>query len=203
MQSLCCNEIDFIRRAAAVQPHLMWFLGAGASRTAGMPTATDIIWDLKRRYYCLHENQDLKVHNVNNQTVRAKIQSYMASRGFPPAGSPDEYAFYFALTFGDHLAEQQCYIADALQPDRIALNVGHRALAAMLDAGLARVVFSSNFDEVVERAYRELSRDTITKRITNPDDSSQYVDVEVINAIEHSGINGERAKTRYKDSDEE
>ncbi len=66
--------------------------GAGASRTAGMPTATDIIWDLKRRYYCLHENQDLQAHNVNNQIIRAKIQDYMASRGFPPLGSPDEYS---------------------------------------------------------------------------------------------------------------
>jgi hypothetical protein len=29
-----------------------WFPGAGASRTAGLPTATDIIQDLKRRSYC-------------------------------------------------------------------------------------------------------------------------------------------------------
>ncbi len=80
MQELCCNETEFVRRAAAVLPRLMWFLGASASRTAGMPTATDIIWDLKRRYYCLHENQDLQAHNVNNQTIRAKIQDYMAGK---------------------------------------------------------------------------------------------------------------------------
>src|SRR5262249_48827946 len=43
---LCCEESEFVRRAAALLPRLMWFLGAGASRTAGMPTATDIIWDL-------------------------------------------------------------------------------------------------------------------------------------------------------------
>jgi len=92
MQDICCKETEFVRRAAAMLPRLMWFLGAGASRAAGMPTATDIIWDLKRRYYCLHENQDLQAHNVNNQIIRAKIQDYMASRGFPPLGSPDEYS---------------------------------------------------------------------------------------------------------------
>ena len=35
-----------------------WFLGAGASRSAGLPTATDMIWDLKRRYYCQQENEE-------------------------------------------------------------------------------------------------------------------------------------------------
>jgi hypothetical protein len=159
---LCCNETDFIRRAAASLPRLMWFLGAGASRTAGMPTAGDIIWDLKRRYYCLHENQDLQAHNVNNQAVRAKIQGYMASKGFPPAGSPEEYAFYFTLTFGDDLAGQQRYIADLLSPDKIALNIGHRALGAMLESGHARVIFGTNFDEVVERAYAFVSGKVLT-----------------------------------------
>src|SRR5713101_7687706 len=139
MQDLCCTETDFVRRAAAAQSRLMWFLGAGASRTAGMPTATDIIWDLKRRYYCLHENQDAQAYNINNKTVREKLQSYMDSKGFPAAGASNEYSFYFSLTYGDDLAEQQRYIAKLLHPDKISLNIGHRALAAMLGAGLARV----------------------------------------------------------------
>jgi hypothetical protein len=36
-----------------------WFIGAGTSAVAGLPTAWDIIWDLKRRYYCRQENQDI------------------------------------------------------------------------------------------------------------------------------------------------
>lgn len=162
MQDLCCNETDFVRRAAAAQPHLMWFLGAGASRTAGMPTASDIIWDLKRSYYCLHENQDLKKHNVNNPAIRAKIQSYLSAKGFPDDGASEEYSFYFARTFGEDLAQQQRYIAEALSSNKIVLNVGHRALAAMLDAGLARVIFGANFDEVVECAYAAVSNKVLT-----------------------------------------
>jgi len=72
MPDLSCTEPEFIGRVAPLTRSLMWFLGAGASRAAGMPTASDIIWDLKRRYYCLQENQDLQAHNVNNQAVRAK-----------------------------------------------------------------------------------------------------------------------------------
>jgi hypothetical protein len=71
-----------------------------------MPTASDIIWDLKRRYYCLHENQDLQAHNVNNQAVRSKLQNYMDSKGFPARGAPEEYSFYFELTFGADLTAQ-------------------------------------------------------------------------------------------------
>ena len=60
-----------------------WFLGAGSSRTAGLPTATDIIWDLKRRHYCREENQDISRQDIQNDAVRARIQSFMESRGFP------------------------------------------------------------------------------------------------------------------------
>jgi hypothetical protein len=162
MQDLFCTEPEFIRRATPVLPHLLWFLGAGASRTAGMPTAVDIIWDLKRRYYCLHENQDARAHNINNKAVREKLQSYMDSKGFPSADAPDEYPFYFSLTFGEDLAEQQRYIAELLHPRKISLNIGHRALAAMLDAGLARVVFTSNFDEALEQAYAFVAAKALT-----------------------------------------
>jgi hypothetical protein len=127
-----------------------------------MPTASDIIWDLKRRYFCLHEDQDLQAHHVNNQAVRAKIQSYMDSKGFPPAGAAEEYTFYFSLTFRDDLSGQQRYIAELLHPDKISLNIGHRVLAALLEAGLARIVFGTNFDEVLERAYAFVAAKTLT-----------------------------------------
>src|SRR5260370_34238454 len=112
MQDICCEETEFVRRAAALLPRLMWFLGAGASRAAGMPTASDIIWDLKRRYYCLQENQALQAHNVNNQAVRAKLQNYMDSKGFPGRGAPHEYAFHFELPFDDDPAPQPRCTAD-------------------------------------------------------------------------------------------
>jgi len=72
-----------------------WFLGAGASRTAGLPTATDIIRDLKRRYYCQQENEDISRQDVQLEAVRSRIQSYMASKGFPAEWVPEEYSTYF------------------------------------------------------------------------------------------------------------
>jgi hypothetical protein len=150
---LDCSEQKFLGHFVQNAPRLMWFLGAGTSRTAGMPTATDIIWDLKRRYYCLQENQDLKSHDINNQTIRKKLQNFLDSKGFPDLWSPDEYSFYFDLTFADDYGSQQQYISDLLDPQKISLNIGHRVLAALLEMELARIVFTTNFDDVIETAF--------------------------------------------------
>ena len=136
---------------------MMWFLGAGTSRTAGLPAALDIIWDLKHRYYCLHENQELQSHDINNNSIKQKIQAYMDSKGFPALWSAEEYSFYFGLIFGDDYASQQKYICEALSSDKVSLNVGNRALAALLEMGLARIIFSTNFDDVLETAYAAVS----------------------------------------------
>ncbi|GAB3306331.1 hypothetical protein GCM10027428_00010 [Haliea atlantica] len=53
-----------------------WFLGAGTSRSAGLPTATDIIWDLKCRHYCREENQEISRQDIQSDAVKARIQAY-------------------------------------------------------------------------------------------------------------------------------
>jgi len=150
------TETEFIQHYIQNAAHTMWFLGAGTSRTAGLPTATDIIWDLKRRYYCLHENQDLQSHDINNNTIKQKIQDYLDSKGFPALWSPEEYSFYFELTFGDDYDAQQSYIQDELSSEKVSLNIGHRALAAMLEMEQTRIIFTTNFDDVLETAYAEV-----------------------------------------------
>ena len=156
------SESEFLQHFSQNAPHMMWFLGAGTSRTAGLPTATDIIWDLKRRYYCLHENQDFQSHDINNNTIRRKIQEYMGSQGFPALWSPQEYSFYFRLTFDDDYYAQQTYIQEALSNEKVSLNIGHRALAALLEMGQTRIVFTTNFDDVLETAYAGVSGKNIT-----------------------------------------
>ena len=69
-----------------------WFPGAGASRSAGLPTATDIIWDLKRRYCCEQENEDISRQDVHLEAVRSRIQSCIASKGLPTEWAPEEYS---------------------------------------------------------------------------------------------------------------
>lgn len=147
------SESDFLQHYIQNAQHLMWFLGAGASRSAGLPTATDIIWDLKRRYYCLHENQDFQSHDINNSAIKRKIQAYMDSKRFPALWSLEEYSFYFDIIFGNDDQAQQRYIHEALATDKVSLNMGHRVLAGLMEMGIARIVFTTNFDEVIETAF--------------------------------------------------
>jgi hypothetical protein len=58
--------------------------------------------------------------------------------------------------------------------------------------------YSSTITSYVENKHRELSRETSVKRITNPDDETQYVDVELINTLKTSGVNGQETTFSYK-----
>lgn len=151
------SEAEFLRHVTQTGPHLMWFLGAGTSRSSGLPTATDIIWDLKRKYYCRHQNQDVQAHDASNKAIQSRIQSFMDSKGFPPLWDISEYSFYFDQTFGNDYAAQQKYLQDALSLQKISSTIGHRALAALLHMDRARVIFTTNFDEVVETAFAAVS----------------------------------------------
>lgn len=133
-----------------------WFLGAGASRTAGLPTASDIIWDLKRRYYRQEENQEVSPQDIQNDAVRHRIQQFMDSRGFPPQWSDAEYSTYFEKIFGDDRERQRRYLKGILSEERVSLSVGNRVLGALLCAGRCRAVFTTNFDSVVEKAVAEM-----------------------------------------------
>jgi hypothetical protein len=60
------DQGEFTGRFGARPQNFAWFIGAGASATAGLPTATDM-WDMKRRYYCREENQDISRQDLQNE----------------------------------------------------------------------------------------------------------------------------------------
>ena len=133
-----------------------WFLGAGTSRSAGLPTATDIIWDLKRRYYCREENQDITRQDIQIVAVKTRIQTFMESRGFPELWAENEYTTYFEKIFGDDRERQRRYLRGILSEEKVALSVGNRVLGALLSGRMCRAVFTTNFDSVVEKAVAEV-----------------------------------------------
>lgn len=154
--SLTISLSDFLREASARPSRFMWFLGAGASRSAMMPTANDLIWELKLRQYCREEHQDIQQHDASNRQVRQRVQTYFDSKGAPPLWHADEYSYFFEREFGADYAAQQRFLQEQLSRDKIALHVGHRALAAMLAMGSTKAIFTTNFDEVIEVAYGDV-----------------------------------------------
>lgn len=139
-----------------------WFLGAGASRTSGLPTAMDIIWDLKRRYYCKEENEEVTRQEAQIEAVRSRIQSYMLSRGFPEEWAPEEYTTYFEKIFGSDKERQRKYLSGILSEGQASLSVGNRVLGAFLSSELTRAVFTTNFDSILEKAVAEVSGNSLS-----------------------------------------
>lgn len=132
-------------------------LGAGTSQSAGLPTAWDIIWDLKRRYYCSEEHQEVSSNDLQNAAVREKIEFYLMSRGFPASSDPTAYSRSFELIFGADLERQSRYLQAKLSEKASSLTVGHRIFGGLFSMGAIKVVFTTNFDTVVERAVAEVT----------------------------------------------
>lgn len=139
-----------------------WFLGAGSSRSAGLPTATDIIWDLKCRHYCREENQDISRQDVQNEAVKARIQAFLDANGFPALWADNEYTTYLEKIFGDDKERQRRYMRAKLSEDRVSLSVGNRVLAALMASGMCRAVFTTNFDSIVEKAVAEVAGQSLS-----------------------------------------
>lgn len=151
------DQGEFTKIVCARPQNFAWFLGAGASASAGLPTAYDIIWDLKRRHYSAEEGQDIARQDVQIDAVRTRIQDYMVSKGFPEEDSSTEYTTYFEKIFGTDKERQRRYLSAILSEDKVTLTVGNRVLGAFLASGHCRAVFTTNFDSVLEKAVAEVS----------------------------------------------
>src|SRR5437870_9108095 len=92
---------DFARRFSMRAGNLMWLLGAGASASAGIPTAGDMIWDFKQRLFISQRRVSPKaVADLSSPAVRAQLQAHIDSCGsLPPSGAPDEYAALFEAVY--------------------------------------------------------------------------------------------------------
>jgi len=129
----------------------MWMLGAGTSSASGIPTAYHLIWQFKRRLYCAAERVSLKsCEDLSSPSTQARLQRYFDRLGrYPKPDSPEEYAAYFEAAYpdsGDRRTIIEQYVRDATP------SFGHTVLAALLSIGKARIVWTTNFDKVVEDA---------------------------------------------------
>ena len=136
---------DFARRFAMRAPNLMWFVGAGASASAGVPTAGDMIWDFKQRLFVSQRHATGKsVTDLASPAIRAQLQQHVDSLGnLPAAGSDDEYAAMFEAVFPAE-RDRQAYIAAKV--DGAKPSYGHIALASFMKDGRCRIVWTTNFD---------------------------------------------------------
>lgn len=129
----------------------MWFLGAGASASAGIPTAFNLIWDFKRTLYCSAQKVSINsCADLGSPVLRAKLQHYFDSTGhFPPENSDEEYSHYFKVAYPDE-QDRRRYIDQLVAS--ASPSYGHLALATLLRLDTARIMWTTNFDSTIEDA---------------------------------------------------
>lgn len=139
----------FLRLHGARAPALQWLLGAGASATAGVPTAWHMIWEFKRTIYCSEQRVALSAcQNLSDPALRERIQRHFdTAGGHPSLDDPSEYAHYFELAYRDE-KDRRAYIDAKVRG--VEPSFGHTCLAVLVAAGRARIVWTTNFDAAVE-----------------------------------------------------
>lgn len=127
-----------------------WFLGAGASAAAGIPTGYAMITDFKKRIFCELSGAKLKEVDADDPLWIDRIEAFLASRSvLPPRNDPTEYAAAFEAIYATP-DDRRNYIASAVEKG--TPSYAHRVLASLVTTRKVPCVFTTNFDNLVETA---------------------------------------------------
>ena len=143
-----------------------WLLGAGASASGGIPTARDMILDFKSQLFCCATGVLRHTVDLKDPHWRQRIRSHFDDvGGLPPTGDPDEYAAAFEAAF-PYRADRRQYIAKCVY--RGQATSGHRLLAAMAVSDQIRCLFTTNFDQLIDRSLIVADELLPVERRTHP-----------------------------------
>ena len=142
---------DFARRFSLRAQKLMWLLGAGASASAGVPTAMDMMWEFKQQLFISQRKASPQaVSDLSNPIIRDRLQTHIDSLGrLPPNGSTDEYAALFEEVYPVE-ADRRSYLDAKVAGSKP--SYGHIALATLMYAGHVPLVWTTNFDTLIADA---------------------------------------------------
>lgn len=130
---------------------LLVFVGAGASMSSGMPSATQCIWEWKRSIF-LTNNPGLErqFDELSLPSVRQRIQRWLdAQRRFPNEGDLDEYSVFIEECYA-RADDRRRYFQDWVSAAKPGL--GYQLLAELARRRLVSSVWTTNFDGLVARA---------------------------------------------------
>ncbi len=149
---------DFARRFSLRTKKLMWLLGAGASASAGLPTAMDMVWEFKQKLFVSQRKVSPQiVADLSNPTVRTQLQAHIDSQQrLPPSGAADEYAVLFEEVYPSE-ADRRVYLDAKIAGAKP--SYGHLALATLMRAQCTRLVWTTNFDSLMADACAKIYED--------------------------------------------
>ena len=181
----------------------MWFLGAGASASAGLPTAIDMIWEFKQILFA-SQNRSWSQASVDlsQPAVRNRIDAHIESLGsMPSPGAPDEYAALFEAAYPAE-SDRRAFLDGKLTGAKP--SYGHIALATLMRHKQTRMVWTTNFDALVADACAKVYDTTsaLTTIDLNSADQAQQSLADERWPIEIK-LHGDFRSRRLKNTDDE
>ena len=140
----------FARTYDVRAPRIAWFLGAGVSAAAGIATAGQMTKQFKALVYATEKAVPLGGLDLADPVVQRRIQNYFnADRSCPLEGSDEEYSYYFERAYPAP-GDRRDFIHNMIAAGKPGF--GHAALAALMAVDKVGVVWTTNFDRLVEDA---------------------------------------------------
>ena len=145
--------LDAFVRAVGVNrgvPHAL-FLGAGASISSGIPSASRCIWNWKRDIFLTNNpGMEQQFRELSLRSVQERIQRWLdQQQKFPKGDAANEYEFYanFCYPIRDDRRQFFQNLASGKKP-----HIGYQLLVLLAESSLVRSVWTTNFDGLATRA---------------------------------------------------
>ena len=141
---------EFARSFAQRAPRLAWLIGAGASAQSFVPTADQLIDVLLRHMYCTERGVPIDSIDLGDRHQHRLLhQIYSGQLGLPHRDDPRFYSDVFERAYSS--PEDRAAFIESLVREA-SPNYGHHVLAALVSANSLRLVVTTNFDPLIERA---------------------------------------------------
>lgn len=141
-------------------------LGAGASISSRIMSGGQMVWDFKRRIYCIENKvSESAFPDLSKESAQKEIQTYLDATGeHPGLYSSDEYSHYFEYLFGNS-RDRVLYIQEKVKNATPAL--GYLCLGALIIEQRINLISTTNFDDLVKAGVYSLNAGYSIKTISS------------------------------------
>ena len=124
-------------------------LGAGASISSGIMSGGQMVWDFKRKIYCIENKiSEAAFPDMSKETAQREIQAYLDAKGeHPSLYSTEEYSHYFEYLFGNS-RDRDLYIQSKVK--NATPYLGYLCLGALIIEGRINFLSTTNFDDLIK-----------------------------------------------------
>lgn len=130
---------------------ISFLLGAGCSIASGCMGADTLVYEFKKRIYCNDTKKELSKFDYLSDDLKLLLNEY-----FKNVHVNNEYSYYFEKCFPTKNVRMQ-FIKNQFYTKPISL--GYKCFAKILLNKHTKIVYTTNFDNLIERSIKALNPD--------------------------------------------